>query len=210
MKLQDEFEIPAGRERAWTLLQDIPAVAACLPGAELIDVKGDVCRGRVKVKIGPIVMVYEGELEFLLRDRNRGSMIIGASGRDKRGAGTVAATIDLQLAETRPDETTCSLTVGLDITGKPVQFGRAAIQDVSARLVGQFATNLAGLVEEDEPRDSSGGVLPEDAEAFDLLGDKRRQITAIGAVTVGVLLASILRSVLRSRSAGRSSSRARR
>ena len=212
MKLEDKFEIPAGRERAWALMQDIPAVAACLPGAELTEVQGDVCRGRVKVKIGPIVMVYEGELEFRLRDPNTGLMLIGATGRDKRGAGTVAATIDLQLENARPDETTCVLTVDLDITGKPAQFGRAALQDVSSRLIGQFATNLAGLVEKGDP-DSSQRVLPPNAEAFDLLGDKRRQITVGAAVSGGVILALFLRSLLRSRHgsrcAGSSRSRAK-
>jgi carbon monoxide dehydrogenase subunit G len=196
VKLQDSFQIPADFERSWALLQDIPSVANCLPGAQLLSVDGDVCRGRVKVKIGPIVMVYDGEMEFTKRDQDNGVMRMCASGRDKRGAGTVGAELELILASEAPDRTTCALAVDLDVTGKPAQFGRSAMQDVSSRLIRQFADNLGALTEATQ---QLGGhealtrdvVSADEAEAFDLLAGSKVKVGALAAAALGTALATI-------------------
>lgn len=148
MKLQETFTIPADRTRSWDLLQDIPAVARCLPGAQLEGVDGDTCSGTVKVKLGPIVMTYRGELEVTDLDVDSGRMTIRASGTDRRGAGSVQGSMRVVEAGSATEETTFTVDLDLDLTGKPAQFGRGVIQDVSSRLVAQFARNLASIVTE--------------------------------------------------------------
>jgi carbon monoxide dehydrogenase subunit G len=192
VKLQNSFQVPADFERSWALLQDIPAVANCLPGAQLISVDGDVCRGRVKVKIGPIVMVYDGEMEFTKRDQDSGIMRMRASGRDKRGAGTVGADLKLTLASDASGSTTCALDVDLDVTGKPAQFGRSAMQDVSSRLIRQFADNLGALTEEADGHEAlTRDAATDEAEAFDLLAGSKLKSGALVGAALGTALVTI-------------------
>ena len=42
--------------------------------------------------------------------------------------------------------TRVDVSTDLTITGKAAQFGRGVMQDVAGRLVGQFATNLEGVI----------------------------------------------------------------
>jgi carbon monoxide dehydrogenase subunit G len=195
VKLEDTFTIPADRERSWQLLQDIPAVARCLPGAQLLSVDDETCSGIVKVKIGPIVMSYHGQLQFTERDPDAGVMALRASGKDKRSAGSVTGAMRLVETSTGPDQTSFDLDVDLDLTGKPAQFGRGAIQDVSTRLIGQFAQNLAALVDQEPTSQtapasttptSTAALPPNDAEPFDVLGgDLRRNAVVAGLATAG-------------------------
>ena len=53
MKISNEFEVGRPVETVWAFFQDIPAVAECLPGAELMDQKEDGTQvGKVSVKLG--------------------------------------------------------------------------------------------------------------------------------------------------------------
>lgn len=218
MKLKDSFTIPADHERSWELLQDLPRVARCLPGAQLLTVNGDTCTGMVKVKIGPIVMTYQGELEFTQRDAAAGVMAMEAAGRDKRSSGAVSGSMRLVEASTHDDRTTFDLEVDLDLTGKPAQFGRSAIQDVSTRLIGQFAQNLAALVDEDEAtiveissnaqshaagRHSAAAPLTASTEPFDLLsGNDRKGMIAAGVAAAALLTALFIWALRRPGTAG--------
>jgi len=211
VKLEETFQIPADRERSWALLQDVPALAACLPGAQLNSFTGELCTGKVKVKIGPIVMMYDGELEFISRDPEAGAITMRAAGRDKRGSGTVQATIDLRLQERSEAMTSCALTVDLAITGKPAQFGRTALQDVSSRLIQQFAANLESLVEAGEDESLSGDAGSTDRssiaqptdDAFDVLGDRKKPAAlALLLAFTGALVVVLVSRVRRRRGLG--------
>jgi carbon monoxide dehydrogenase subunit G len=204
MRLEDTFTIPAGHERSWELLTDLPAVARCLPGAQLQGIQGDQCTGAVKVKIGPIVMTYLGELEFTERSPEEGLMVMRATGKDKRSAGTVAGDITLRETSSNDQETAFSLDVTIDLTGKPAQFGRSAIQDVCSRLIEQFARNLAALVDEEPvkldastPRAGSFVSTPE-PEAFEVLAGPGPRVIAAGAGAL-VVIAGLLWLALRGR-----------
>jgi uncharacterized protein len=91
----------------------------------------------VKVKLGPISMLYGGTGEFLERDKAAGRMVVKAKGKDKRGNGTAGATVIAQLTP-EGTGTAVDVTTELAVTGKPAQFGRGVIQDVSDKLLGQF------------------------------------------------------------------------
>ena len=34
MRIENSFRVPAGPEQAWALLNDVPRVVPCMPGAE--------------------------------------------------------------------------------------------------------------------------------------------------------------------------------
>jgi uncharacterized protein len=155
VKLRHSFQIPADREHFWAQLRDIPAVVGCFPGAQLSAAVGDTCIGKVKVKIGPTVIVYEGELEFVKRDKEGGVIAVRAAGRDKRGMGTAAATIQLTAEPASAEETTCVIDVDLDITGRPARLGPGPIQDAFSRLVSQFINNLTSLIDVADASDAT-------------------------------------------------------
>src|SRR5712691_4683506 len=99
MELEHSFTVPVPRKRAWDVLLDVQRVAPCMPGATLDSVDGDEIRGKVKVKVGPISMVYAGTARFTEKDAEAGVMTLEASGRETKGAGTAAASVRSVLTE---------------------------------------------------------------------------------------------------------------
>jgi uncharacterized protein len=149
MKLEHNFTVPVPVGQAWEVLLDLHRVAPCMPGATLTGVEGDEFTGNVKVKLGPIMLTYNGKGRFVERDEAARRVVIEASGRDTRSAGTASATVTAQLTE-EGEATRVDVVTDLSITGKPAQFGRSMISDVSAKLLGQFAECLAGKLGESQ------------------------------------------------------------
>ena len=146
MELSNEFEVSVGIDEAWTILTDLERIAPCLPGAQLDEVEGDEYRGRVKVKVGPITAQYKGTARIVERDDAAHTALVEATGRDTRGQGNATATIRAELSATSDTITHVSLVTDLAVTGKVAQFGRGAMGDVSAKLLGQFVENLEATV----------------------------------------------------------------
>ncbi|MFC6706933.1 SRPBCC family protein [Flexivirga alba] len=145
MDLKHSFTVPASIDETWAAFQDIESVAECFPGAQIISVEGDTFNGTVKVKLGPIALVYKGTGTFTERDESTHKMVIDAKGKDKRGNGTAGALVTATMAEV-DGGTTVDVVTDLAITGKPAQFGRGVIQDVSDKLLGQFVDCLQAKV----------------------------------------------------------------
>jgi carbon monoxide dehydrogenase subunit G len=116
---------------------DLELVGGCFPGATVTGVTDEGFTGTVKVKLGPIALTYAGSGTFLERDEAAHRAVIEAKGKDKRGNGTAGATVTIQLAD-EGGSTTADVSTDLNVTGKPAQFGRGVMQDVSDKLLGQF------------------------------------------------------------------------
>ncbi len=149
MELVHSFTVPAAPDRTWALLTDLHQVGSCFPGATVTEAGDDDFSGTVKVKLGPIAMVYSGSGQFVSRDDAEHRAVIEARGKDKRGNGTAGASVKLALI---PDGTGTRVDVSTDlaITGKPAQFGRGVMQDVSDKLLGQFVECIEGHLGEIE------------------------------------------------------------
>ncbi len=143
MRLDHEFTVPAPIGEVWQAVVDPERVAPCMPGATLTKVEGDSFTGTVKVKLGPISLLYKGTGEFLEKDEAARKVTIKASGKDARGAGTAAATVTLTLTES-DGGTHGTVATDLAITGKPAQFGRGLIGEVGGKILDTFAGCLAG------------------------------------------------------------------
>lgn len=141
MDLTHSFTVPASVDETWAAFQDIESVAECFPGAQITEADGDTFKGTVKVKLGPIALVYKGTGTFTERDETAHKMVIDAKGKDKRGNGTAGALVTATMAE-HDGGTKVEVVTDLAITGKPAQFGRGVIQDVSDKLLGQFVDCL--------------------------------------------------------------------
>jgi carbon monoxide dehydrogenase subunit G len=145
MELEHSFTVPVPADQAWVVLLDVERVAPCMPGATLDSVEGDEIMGRIKVKLGPVSMTYAGTARITERDPDAGVVTLEASGKETRGSGTAAATIRSEL-HGRGGQTEVTVHTSLNVTGRPAQFGRGVMADVSAKLIGVFANNLADML----------------------------------------------------------------
>ena len=171
MDLQHTFTVPTGVDVTWAHFQDIASVAECFPGATVSSVESDSFAGSVKVKLGPIALVYNGSGTFLEKDEQAHSFVVEAKGKDKRGNGTAGATVTLTMAEADGGAATeVEVLTDLAITGKPAQFGRGVMQDVSDKLLGQFVACLesrlgGGPLAETSDQDAGPASQPTGAAA---------------------------------------------
>lgn len=153
MKLEQSFVVEARVERVWAALIDVERVAPCLPGAEITEGGGDGSfRGNFTVKLGPTTASYRGELHMESVDEASRTVVMRATGQDKRGQGGAKALIESVMRQDGA-VTTVDVVTDFTITGRLARFGRGGmIQDVSARLLKDFSACLARTIEaEAEP-----------------------------------------------------------
>jgi carbon monoxide dehydrogenase subunit G len=164
VELTHSFTVPAPVEQTWDTFMDLELVGGCFPGATVTGVTDEGFSGTVKVKLGPIALVYSGSGRFVERDDDRHRAVIEAKGKDKRGNGTAGANVTIQLS---PDGsgTRADVSTDLSVTGKPAQFGRGVMQDVSDKLLGQFIACVEGKLGPGEGAPAAEPGAPADASA---------------------------------------------
>jgi uncharacterized protein len=157
MKIENTVEVDAPLERVWALVNDIPRVAPCMPGAALTGVLDDgTYEGTVAVKLGPLRMSYKGKVVVEEVDEASHSARLAASGKDTKGAGTAKASVQTRLEPAGDAHTRLHVTSDVQLTGKVASFGRGgAINDVATRLFGQFADCLRATLEAEEAAPST-------------------------------------------------------
>jgi carbon monoxide dehydrogenase subunit G len=188
MRLEHEFTVPVPVEQAWDVLLDVERVAPCMPGATIESVEGDSFTGKVKVRVGPVTVAYTGTASFLEKDAETRRVVVQAKGRETRGAGTAAATVTAVLNQV-DDGTKVNVETDLAITGRPAQFGRGVMDEVGAKLLGQFADCLAERLGAGEPGPAAGGTAPVSGEpsaaSAPTTGAPTTGAPTAGAATVG-------------------------
>lgn len=156
MNLTTSFTVPLPMAESWTLLQDMERVARWFPGATLEGVEEDIFTGTVRVKLGPMMVDYRGSARFVERDEGARRVILEASGREQRGTGVAKAVAATQLEADRAG-TAVSVSVELDISGRPAQLGQGLMQDVAQRLVAEFSERMRADLENEGNRAGSIG-----------------------------------------------------
>lgn len=166
MELTHRFTVPTSVEETWEHFNDIASVAECFPGAQVTGAEGDTFQGTVKVKLGPIALQYTGHGTFVEKDDAAHRFVVDAKGKDKRGNGTAGAMVTLTM-EPSGSATDVQVVTDLAVTGKPAQFGRGVMQDVSDKLLGQFVSCLEHRLAlgEDEAEAPAEAAAPEAAAA---------------------------------------------
>jgi carbon monoxide dehydrogenase subunit G len=183
VKIDNEFTVSVPVEQAWAVLTDLEGIAPCLPGARLTGVDGDVYRGTVKVKVGPVVSEYSGTARFVEKDDTEHRAVIDAKGRDPRAAGNASAAITARL-RADGDRTVVTVDTDLRISGKIAQFGSGMIREVSEKLLGEFVERLEAKLTATSgpaaaPAAETAGSEPEpepEPEPLDVMRVARRAI----------------------------------
>lgn len=140
MELTNEFTVHLPPDQAWDTLTDLPRMTALLPGARLVEVDGELHKGEMKVRVGPLTASYQGEVRFVERDPKARRAVLRAEGHDARqGPATATITATLHPAVTG---TRVLLATDLSVAGKVAQFGRSVLADISVKLTDEFADRL--------------------------------------------------------------------
>jgi carbon monoxide dehydrogenase subunit G len=135
---------------------DVSATAVCFPGVELTEIiDADHYKGRVTVKLGPVTLVFAGDLRIESRDDAHHSATVKASWSETRGRGNAATVTRFALHECAGG-TRVDVDSDVQLAGQVAQYGRGAgmISAVSAQLITTFADNLRARIREAAPRDS--------------------------------------------------------
>jgi carbon monoxide dehydrogenase subunit G len=190
MELDNSFTVPVPPDRAWDVLLDVERIAPCMPGATVDQFDGEVVTGRIKVKVGPVSLTYRGTAKFTERDPEARMVVVEASGKEMRGAGTASASVRASLEpEESGDATRVNMHTTMNVTGRPAQFGRGVIVEVGGKLVDQFAQNLAKQITGDNAEASGGSEGNEGTttggQATQAVADAAGQASATADGTAG-------------------------
>ena len=143
VKLDKRYPVAASAAQAWTVLSDVHATAACMPGAQITEqVDATHYKGMVKSKIGPAMMSFNGDIEVLALDAATQTLRMLGKGADKAGS---SASMELT-ATIEPDGDAASVLVGtavVTVSGKLAQFGSRLLVPVSDAMLAQFAQNFS-------------------------------------------------------------------
>ncbi len=146
--LEKTFPIPASADVAWTLLQDIPSVASCMPGANITEqLDATHYKGTVAVKVGPASLAFRGEIEVLSVDAATRTLRLVGKGTDTTGGS--GASMDLTARLDTADAASCNLVGNSEVSmsGKAAAFGGRMMGSVSDQILKQFAANFASTAQ---------------------------------------------------------------
>ncbi|MGZ4277746.1 MAG: SRPBCC family protein [Solirubrobacteraceae bacterium] len=203
MEFENTFEVGAPVGEVWDLLMDVERVAPCMPGAQVIEQTGeDAYKVAVKVRVGPMSMLYKGDVEIVERDAEAHRASMRAKATESRGQGTAAAQIRMALQE-RDGGTAASIVTEIQMSGKAAAMGQGVIQDVAASLTDTFARNLAELVRAGErPPEPEAAPAPATAAGAAAAAQPPpppRPVPAPAAAEASLPLGKVAASVVRGR-----------
>ena len=142
MLIKTDFDVAQPVDKVWHFFDDIPQVAACLPGAQLTeDLGNDKYKGKVAVRMGPVKLQFAGTAEIKERDDAGKRIVVDAAGADEKGRGQAAMLLTARLTQVAGG-TKVSVDQDLQLQGAAAQYGRGMISDVTTVLMHDFAANM--------------------------------------------------------------------
>ena len=149
MKVQIEktFPVPASADVAWALLQDIEAVAACMPGAAITTrLDASNYKGTVSVRVGPASMSFRGSVEVISVDLATRTLRLLGKGTDTTGSSGASMDLTARIAPAASGAPDACDLVGVSevsMSGKAASFGGRMMGAVADQVLKQFAANFA-------------------------------------------------------------------
>lgn len=176
MQIENEFDVSAPPDTVFAFLLDVNRVAGCMPGAELSEVVDPTTfKGKVKIKVGPITVAYNGTARIVEKDEATHVAVLEATGKETTGPGSANATARMSVVGNGSGGSTVKLATDYTVAGRVANFGRGVMEDVSRRLVSQMAACIKEQVEgaglptavssETTPQSASSAASPEASSA---------------------------------------------
>jgi hypothetical protein len=165
MLIKNDFEVAEPVEKVWQFFDNIPQVAACLPGAELTeDLGDDKYKGKVAVRMGPVRMQFAGTADITERDVAAKRIVVHAAGADEKGRGQANMMVTATLVKAGRG-TKVAVAQDLQLSGAAAQYGRGMISDVTAVLMRDFSANMQDRIERLKRAGEVGGESAEQIAA---------------------------------------------
>jgi aerobic carbon-monoxide dehydrogenase small subunit len=172
--IERDFVVAHPPRRVFDFFGDIPAVAACLPGASVSASKPDRAEGDIRVKLGPISASFAGVARIERDATSLSGRIVGA-GNDRRSRSSTQGEIRYRLVPVDQGAATrVTFSIGYSLRGMLAQFARPGlVRDLVERMTTDFARNLERALSGASSDNHASGepVL----NGFAVLGDVLRQ-----------------------------------
>ena len=149
MKVQIDktYPMPCSAEVAWEFLQNLEAVAGCMPGAKITErLDAGRYKGTVTVKVGPATMSFRGEVEMKDVDSAARTLRLLGKGTDSTGSSGVSMNLAARIEAAEGGFCTLVGAAEVSMSGKAAAFGGRMMNTVADQILKQFADNFAGQV----------------------------------------------------------------
>ncbi|MGA7801576.1 MAG: SRPBCC family protein, partial [Gammaproteobacteria bacterium] len=143
VNLEKSFPLEASPAAAWKVLQDIEAVAGCMPGAEITEKVDDShYKGQVRLKVGPASATFKGDIEVRGLDVDQRELRLFGKGADTKGTSTASMELTARVLDVEGRAELVG-TSQVSVSGKMASFGGRMMNQVSAQILQQFGANFA-------------------------------------------------------------------
>ena len=140
--IEDEFTVDHPLARVWEIFADMPAVAACLPGAEISEHSPTALKGKISTKFGPMRAAFAGSAA-LERDEAEKRGAIRGNGTDSLSGSRARGDISYQLFDAGSGRTRVAVAIDYSLQGPLAQFSRGGlVKEFVKKMVADFAANL--------------------------------------------------------------------
>jgi carbon monoxide dehydrogenase subunit G len=149
LRIEKTFQVSQPIEKVWGLLSDLAKVASCVPGAQItekIDIK--TYKGSIRVKVGPSLTDYKGEVQILRLDTQNHEIEIQGKGQDVRGRGSASMTMTGKLVALNEGGTEVTSISEVNVVGILAQMGSRVITEVSNIMFDKFSRNFQDLLQQ--------------------------------------------------------------
>ena len=149
LKIEKTFQVPGSVESVWMFLSDPRKVATCVPGAQITEQLDEkTYKGAIKVKVGPSVTDYNGEVQILRLDAQNHEIEILGKGQDVRGRGSASMSMSGKLRALENGGTEVTSVSEINVIGILAQMGSRVISEVSNIMFGEFIKNFQARLRE--------------------------------------------------------------
>jgi carbon monoxide dehydrogenase subunit G len=147
IKLEKVYPVKAPSSLGWTILSDIPAVASCMPGAEITEQIDDThYKGQAKVKVGPATVAFRGDIDVKGLDPESRELRMIAKGSDTKGNSSATMDLTATIRDAGDSESELVGIADVKVTGKIVSMGGRMMNAVANQVLNQFGENFANQV----------------------------------------------------------------
>jgi uncharacterized protein len=142
VKIEKTFRVDEPVEKVWSFLSDPKKVGMCVPGAQITEqVDERTYKGAIKVKVGPSVTDYKGEVQIVRMDEAAHEIEILGKGQDVRGKGSASMKMTGKLRAVDGGTEVINISE-LNVVGILAQMGGRVITEVSNIMFEQFVNNF--------------------------------------------------------------------
>ncbi|HEY5029983.1 MAG TPA: SRPBCC family protein [Candidatus Angelobacter sp.] len=142
VKIEKTFRVDEPVDKVWAFLKDPKKVGLCVPGAQITEqIDERTYKGAIKVKVGPSVTDYKGEVQIVRIDEAAHEIEILGKGQDVRGKGSASMKMTGKLRAVDGGTEVINISE-LNVVGILAQMGGRVITEVSNIMFEQFVNNF--------------------------------------------------------------------